>query len=206
MTSQHINLLHSGLLRRAEPFTSGHGAVAVAAAVVLTALGAFALQVQARESDARAGALQKDLDTLQTRAAELGSGPPPNAHNSAELQRLRRVEASQRQVRAAIDSGVVGRTQGYAAYFNALSRQSQTALWITGFAVAPDGVALDLQGRMADPRLLPDYLRRLNAEPLFKGREFSQLSVKAVEASPTSAGGYTEFALRGQPTTAEAAR
>ena len=59
---------------------------------------------------------------------------------------------------------------------------------------------------MADPRLLPDYLRRLNAEPLFKGREFSQLSVKAVEASPTSAGGYTEFALRGQPTTAEAPR
>lgn len=203
--TQQINLMHAGLVRRTEPFSSGQAVLAVAAAALLTAGAAFALNLQTARSAERAAALEADFTNLQARVAEIGIASV-NPGQAAELQRLRRTEASQRQLRAAIDSGWVGRTQGYAPYFTALARQSQPTLWITGFAVGPDGMALELQGRMADPRLLPDYLRRLNTEPLFKGREFAQLSVKAVEASATGAGGYTEFVLRGLPAASEPAR
>ena len=203
--SQQINLLHAGLVRRSEPFNSAHGAVAVVGAVVLAAAGAYALQLQAAQRAERADALERDTQSLQQRAAEVAAAPllSPAA---TELQQLRRAEAGQRQLRAAIASGSAGRTQGYAEYFTALARQAQPALWITGFAIAADGVALELQGRMADPRLLPDYLRRLNSEALFKGREFSQLSLKSIDASATASGGYTEFALRGLPPAPEPAR
>jgi Tfp pilus assembly protein PilN len=203
--SQQINLMHAGLLRRSEPFNSAQAGLAVAAAALLTAAGACFLQLQTARAAERAALLEADFTALQARAADLGKDPG-NTGKAAELQRLRQAEASQRQLRSAIDSGWVGRTQGYAEYFTALSRQSQPTLWITGFGVAADGVALELQGRMADPRLLPDYLRRLNAEPLFKGREFAQLSVKAVDASAAGPGGYTEFALRGLPAASEPAR
>jgi F0F1-type ATP synthase membrane subunit c/vacuolar-type H+-ATPase subunit K len=202
---QHINLMHAGLGRRTEPFHSVHGAIAIAAAVGLAALGACVLQGQAQARAEQAAALERDTLALQSRMLALAAAPsaPAGTH---ELQRLRHAEAGQRQVRAAIASGTAGRAQGYAGYFSALGRQSQAALWITGFAVAADGVALELQGRMTDPRVLPDYLRRLNAEPLFKGREFSQLSLKAVETPDTGSVAYTEFALRGLPAASEPAR
>jgi hypothetical protein len=203
--SQQINLMHAGLLRHTEPFNSAQALLAVATTAVLTAASALLLHRQTAAGTERASRLEADLGALQARAADLGANPVAE-RNAAELLRLRTAEASQRQLRAAIDSGWVGRTQGYAQYFTALARQSQPTLWITGFAIAADGVALELQGRMADPRMLPEYLRRLNAEPLFKGREFSQLSLKAVEPSATGPGGYTEFALRGLPAASEPSR
>jgi Fimbrial assembly protein (PilN) len=203
--SQQINLMHAGLQRRTEPFNSVHAALAVVAAALLTAGAAGLLHMQSARSAAQAGTIESDFNALQARAADVGAGQIAS-QQAAELQRLRRAEASQRQLRAAIDSGNVGSTQGYAQYFTALARQSQPTLWITGFAVAADGAALELQGRMADPRMLPDYLRRLNTEPLFKGREFAQLSLKAVEASAAGPGGYTEFALRGLPAASEPGR
>jgi Fimbrial assembly protein (PilN) len=201
--AQQINLMHAGLLRRSEPFHSGHAALAVVAAVTVVALAAFALQLQTRQLAEQAGAIERDTLALQTRFAAVSSAAP-ESNFSAELQRLHRLETGQRQMRTAIASGSAGRTQGYSEYFTALARQAQPALWITGFSIAADGVALDLQGRMGDPRLLPGYLRQLNSEPLFKGREFAQLSLKAVEPSATAAGGYTEFALRGVPAAAAA--
>jgi hypothetical protein len=203
--AQHINLMHAGLVRRSEPFNSNHGAMALVLALAVVALAAFALQFQARQLADQADARERDTLALQARFTSI-AGAAPETNFSAELQRLRRLETGQRQMRTAIASGSAGRTQGYAEYFTALARQAQPALWITGFSIAADGVALELNGRMGDPRLLPGYLRRLNTEPLFKGREFAQLSLKAVEPSAAATGGYTEFVLRGVPAVAEPAR
>ena len=194
---QQINLLDASLKGRREPFRSSDAAFAIVAVVGLAVAAAVGLQ-QATAHDIEATlALERQLTTLQTASAAV-SGPAAPSRGAAELQRLRQFEASQRQVRAALDSGTAGRTQGYAEYFLALSRQARPALWITGFGVAADGVALELQGRMTDPRQLPGYLHQLNGEPLFKGREFAQLSLKALDAGTASSGtgSTTEFALR----------
>lgn len=201
---QQINLMHAGLTPRAEPFRTGQALATLGGAVVLIAGLVFGMQQLAERRDALAVAAEEELAALQARVASLNSATP-NSRQALELRQLRDAEAGQRQVRAALDSGVAGRTQGYAQYFLALSRQAQPSLWITSFSVAADGTALELQGRMTDPRLLPDYLRHLNNEPLFKGREFAQMSVKSLDAAANegnTAGanaGVTEFALRATP-------
>jgi hypothetical protein len=130
----------------------------------------------------------------------VGTASP--SRQAAELARLRALEAGQRRIRGALDAGEAGGAQAYSGYLLALSRQTQGGLWLTGFSVAPDTRSLELRGRMTNPRQLPDYLRRLNTEPLFKGREFAQLSLKTTEPGANaddaarSMAGYAEFTLR----------
>jgi hypothetical protein len=203
---QHINLLDPSLQRKRETLGSTTGLLAVFATFGAAVALAMTLQSFSSQSQVQSVALEQDLAALQARVAALGT-PAPSRH-AIELARLRAVDAGQRRLRAALDSGQAGSTRGYSEYFLALSRQTQGTLWLTGFTVAADGRALEIGGRMTDPRQLPDYLRRLNGEPLFKGREFAQLSLKAVEpvAAPGGSASYAEFALRSTPGVPEAAR
>ena len=118
----------------------------------------------------------------------------------AEITRLQQLDSAQRRILAALDQGVGSSLQaaeGHAGYLQALARQASTQLWLTGFSVSADGRDIDLEGRMSDAKALPDYLRRLNAEPRFKGRPFAQLSLKAVDAEAGSGAlAHTVFSLR----------
>lgn len=198
---QHLNLLDASFQRPRELLGSATGlaalAVTLGASVVLT----VGLHVKSAQALLAAQGAEVALQTLQQRA---GVSPhPAPSQLLGELVRLRAVEAGQLRITAALDSGQAGVAQGYAQYLLALSRQALAQLWLTGFSVGADGHELELNGRMTDPGQLPDYLRRLNAEPLFKGREFAQLSLKTVGAEPTAtapsgsgAPGVTEFSLR----------
>lgn len=203
---QHINLLDASLQRRRETLGSTTGVVAVLVTFGVSVALAMGLQSFSAKSQTQSAALEQDLAALQARVAALGAPAP--SRQAVELARLRAVDAGQRRLRAALDSGQAGSMHGYSEYFLALSRQTQGTLWLTGFTVAGDGRSLEIGGRMTDPRQLPGYLRRLNGEPLFKGREFAQLSLKTVDPVAPSAGNaaYTEFALRSTPTAPEAPR
>ncbi len=200
---QHINLLDANLQRRRERLGSTTGLAAVLATLGASLAIAMTLQSFSAKSQAQSAALEQELTALQARVAALGTPAP--SRQATELARLRAVDAGQRRLRAALESGQAGSPRGYSEYFLALSRQTHGSLWLTGFTVAADGQALEIGGRMTDPHQLPGYLRRLNGEPLFKGREFAQLSLKTVEpAAPL--GAYAEFALRSTPGAPEAAR
>lgn len=198
-----INLLDAGLERRREPFGSAVALLAIAAAVILSVASAWGLQGLGAQASAQAAAAERDLADLQARVAALGpAAPSPLA---GALARLRAVDADQRRMLAAIESNPAGAGERYSEYLVALSRQASSGLWLTGFGVSADGRALEVSGRMNDPRELPGYLKRLNAEPLFKGREFAQLTLKTVDAaasageSARAAAGRAEFALRATP-------
>ncbi len=203
---QDINLMHAGLTPRPAPFRSVQAASILGSGAVLMLIATVGLQHLGSRRAEEAVVLEQELAVLQRHVTDTSAVAAPS-RPAAELRLLRDTETGQRQVQAALDSGVAGRTQGYAQYFMALSRQAQASLWITGFNVAADGTGLELQGRMTDPRVLPDYLRRLNSEPLFKGREFAQMSLKAVEPAPADAASpvITEFALRARPVAAPTA-
>jgi hypothetical protein len=197
---QQINLLDASLKRKRETLGSTTALLAVAATLGVSAALTVALHTLSARTAAQAGVAERELATLQARGAAVSAAGPSRL--GAELARLRAVEAGQRRIRGALDAGQAGEARGYSGYLLALSRQTQGGLWLTGFSVAPDTRSLELSGRMTNPRQLPDYLRRLNAEPLFKGREFAQLSLKTVEfgtaaeAATHSAAAYAEFTLR----------
>jgi Tfp pilus assembly protein PilN len=116
-----------------------------------------------------------------------------------EAAKLREVEQALARVKATLQGGAAGaQSVSYAAYFEALAKQSHGALWLTGFVVSPDGQSIELKGRMLDASALPDYLTRLNAEPVFKGRQFAQLQLTSMAAEGGESTGpkVTEFVLR----------
>ena len=169
--------------------------------MALSAALAWTLQALAAEATVRAGAVEREHIDLQARVTALGPATP--SRGAAELARLRAIDASQRRMLAAVDSGAAGESRAYSEYLLALARQAPGNLWLTGFSVGADGRALDVTGRMTDPRQLPEYLKKLNAEPLFKGREFAQLSLKSVDGAASAVEsarpGLAEFALRAVP-------
>ena len=194
--TQQINLFDARFAPRTPPFGWRHAQLAALAACVVSVLGALALQLLARQDAVRADALEQQLMPLRAQAVTAAASAPTAPAD--ELNRLRALDASQRRMRTALDAGAAGAREGHAEYLTALSRQAQGSLWITGFAVSDNGESIELAGRMTEPAVLSDYLRRLNAEPRFKGRPFAQLNLSSVDARLGAGGAlpYTEFTLR----------
>ena len=211
---QHLNLLDESMRPRRERFQGTDGLKALLALAAVLVLADVGLNVAAAREARAARDAQQALIALQATPSGAGSAPAPD--KVAELASLQSRYASRQQVQGAIQSGAAGSLQGYSAYLVALARQSHNLggrpLWITELAVAPDGNGLDLQGRMTDPRVLPDYLNLLNDEPLFRGRAFAQVSLKALPqpgdldglvgnapAAGSTGPAVTEFALHATP-------
>ncbi len=176
---------------RPQPWRASQGLLAVAGGL----LGAWALAhgmdtwatYRQQQADALAQALPQQRAQLEARDP---SGADAIQRLAAERDRLQNLEADQRRLRAQIDEHMKRGASGYTPYFMALSRQSQPSVWITGFSVAPNNGAIELQGRMTDAAALPGYLQRLNQEGSFKGRQFARLQLAQGE-------GLTEFTLAG---------
>ena len=81
---------------------------------------------------------------------------------------------------------------------------SVSGLWLTGFAVSAGGGDMSLRGRALDKSLLPDYVRRLNAEKAFAGKSFAGLRMEAKQESAVPAGGVKTTAVSREPTSAPA--
>jgi hypothetical protein len=193
--AQQINLLDPALQPRRDWLDAGHGLALVGLILCASAVLSAALQWQAGHAVALPAALPAPpAATAASAAGEL----------QAELQRLRALEQHQQRVRAALASGAAGAPDGYTPYLKALSRQAQGSLWITGFAVAAEGDAIELEGQMLDAAVLPGYLRQLNAEERFNGRPFAQLQLRTLDEGTNA--GHTEFVLRSLPPAREAER
>ncbi|EHR70233.1 hypothetical protein BurJ1DRAFT_1361 [Burkholderiales bacterium JOSHI_001] len=196
MATQQINLDHPALHRQRVPWSLGQGLVA--GVLLLLALGGASLALQRSAAQLQAQAqVMKDLASMRPLGLDAAaSGPTGSDAGEQELAQLRQLDAAQRRVLSALDTGTAGSPEGYTAYFLALARQAQPTLWITGLAVGADGQALEIEGRMLDAQALPTYLKRLTAEPRFRGRSFAQLQLR----SATEAGvPVTEFTLRSVP-------
>jgi hypothetical protein len=211
---QQINLYDPSLRPRRERWRAVHGLWVVGGTLAVALALSSALGAVSQRRLAEVQQLEQQAATeraLMNRNGGPGGLQDANRERVAELDRLRALDAGQRRVHGVLDLQVAGRKDGYTPYFLALSRQAQSSLWITGFGVGADGEALEIQGRMSDAAALPDYLRRLNNEPRFKGRSFAQLSLKAADPrnDATTTAAYTEFVLRSQAPAAgtpEAAR
>ena len=190
--TQHINLADPRLGPQTVAFGSRQVLLAMLAVLLLGAGAAAVLRMLAARV-VPGGPVPAAVAAVPS--AKTASAPADAAAFNAEIARLRQLEVGQRRVRAALDAGIAGDREGPAEYFIALARQARGTVWITGLAVTENGSAIDLEGRMASPDALPDYLRRLNAETRFRGRPFAQLSLSAVDPVNASAPPYTEFAL-----------
>lgn len=201
--AQQLNLYDPKRRKPRPPMGSAHLGWALLGALGLGLVASLTLNgLTVRERG-----LTRDDETALNALNRSATGAQVPGERLAELERWRALEAGRRQVQQVMAqnrpaAAEAGASAGHgAAYFDALARQAQSALWLTGFSVSADGRQIELAGRMLNAAALPAYLRSLNDEPLFRGRPFAQLEIKGAgsgEAAPDSAG-FVEFALRSQP-------
>lgn len=202
--SQQINLFNPAFQKKKRHFS----AATMAQASGLVLLGALAfygyaayqvsiLQVQATEADNR-------LKAEQTRLTKLAGEYSPQQKSkmlTEEIERLKPQVAARRDVANTLKSGAMGNTQGYSEYMTAFARQSVSGLWLTGFSLSGAGDEIGVAGRVLRPELVPAYLRRLNQEPVMRGREFSFLKIgvpkqeEAAKAKADAGPPFIEFEL-----------
>jgi Tfp pilus assembly protein PilN len=208
--AQQINLYNPALRRQRVWLTLGN-VLLLAGLFGLGLAGAgLLLHRQAAAQQEIAQALEPRLvaaraETFQLGAALSGGGEAA----TRELADLRQQLATRGEVLAALQGGagidsVRGRsTVGFADYLRGLARQTVSGLWLTGFSVAQGGGGMEVRGRMLAVDRLPEYIKRLNGELTFKGRQFVSLNIsRAGQASTGSAGTpYSSFVLMATPET-----
>lgn len=209
---QQINLYNPTLRRQREWLTLVNLlALAGLFSALLLAAG-WLLKNQASSLQAGVQALEARLVLARAETAQLAAALAPSASQDAatrELADLRQQVALRQEVLAALQGGagidpLRGQsTLGFADYLRGLARQTVSGLWLTGFSVAQGGHGMEVRGRMLGVDRLPEYIRRLNAEASFKGRQFVSLNIARPDRAATLPGGtpYASFVL-----TAEAER
>ncbi|MFO1328145.1 MAG: PilN domain-containing protein [Rubrivivax sp.] len=204
--AQQINLHDPGRRRPRQRLSSTHlgwallGVLALGSAVSLTLHG-LTIHERSRVRDT-----ETELQALRRQGGQRVA-PPGRV---AELERLQALESGRQRVQRLMEqnrplagNGPMGHG---AAYFDALSRRANGAVWITAFSVSADGRQLELSGRMLGASALPAYLRSLNEETILRGRPFAELDIRRVggQESALADSGLVEFSLRSQPPRDEA--
>lgn len=197
--SQQINLFNPVFLKQKKHFS----AVTMLQALLLIVLGSMLfygyamyqvklLAKQTAEMNVRYEAEQKRLLNY------INEFSPQRAQKllSDELQMVEAQASMQEALLTTLKSGAFGNTQGYSEYLRAFARQTVKGLWLTGFNINGDGAQMSLHGAVVNPRQLPEYIQRLNREPVMRGKSFAALQMKLpapVNDQPVA--GYVEFSL-----------
>lgn len=185
--TQQINLYDAALLRRREWLTAAN-LVVVTLALLLAMVGwSVAARNQVAALEAENALIAPQVKTQREQMAALAAqaaARKPDPRLEAELASARTVLARRDDILAALQKGIGGGATNFGEYLRALARQSVSGLWLIGFSVGEDGAGMEIRGRMTDPALLPEYIRRLNSEPAFQGRAFATLKVTAAQPAP----------------------
>jgi Tfp pilus assembly protein PilN len=200
--AQHLNLYDASLRPPRVWVTPARVALALALVLGLTYAAAWQVRSQAQAASQRSVGLQAQLQQLAGAAAGASSGDDPA--QSEEIAKLKgRIAALQSVLQTQI-AEPDGR-EGAAALLNALSQAAPGDVWLDAVhwqaPRAQQPPALTLEGRMLDPRRLPVYLRRLEAQPALAGQRLAQVTVEPsteVLGSAPSTQKFSQFALRSQ--------
>jgi hypothetical protein len=186
--SQQINLFNPIFRKRGFSYTSATAMLYGAGiAVALAALGAAYEDYQLRAVQTRAQAVDqayKEATALHDKLGAELARQKPDAQLEAELAASDAQLKSRREIIETLKSGAVGNTSGFSEYMRAFSRQSINGLWLTGFDIA--GNQLALQGRALSADLVASYLKQLNREPALQGRQFAAMRISQPPPEPAA--------------------
>ncbi|MHB1333358.1 MAG: PilN domain-containing protein [Sulfuriferula sp.] len=203
--SQQINL-YNPLFRKQEKYFS---TVTMVQALGLILLGSLLVYGFAwyRTSTLEKQFVQaeKSFQVTQLRLAQTSAafGPRhPSKLLQDEIAQMDGQVKERAQIIELLGKGELGNTRGFSEYLRALSRQTLSGLWITGFHVSGTGSDMAINGRALQPELVPVFINHLKKEPILAGKTFSMLEMRLPESEKTADGKrapilpYIEFSLR----------
>jgi hypothetical protein len=219
--SQQINLYNPLFLKQEKHFSARTMAQALGVITLgLIALCAYAM-VESRKAERSAQEQRQQLTMQRDQLIKLGAQLATRGMSKALESEVARADAEVRTRLAtleALNTGELGNTSGFSDFFAAFGRQAMHGVWLTGFNIGEAGNELIVTGRAMHADLVPTYLRRLNSEPMMRGRRVVEMKLTAKEggAAPGAAkpaaeqGPYVEFAflapLQPRPAAAKAGK
>jgi MSHA biogenesis protein MshI len=183
-----INLFDPALQRQNDPWSALNLKRGLAASVLLCALGSGWGYWQKSTTSASLSTLQPQLQEARNEAQQLRqkiASYRPDANLEAELNDARLRLESRAEVLALLKKGLSPENGNPVEWLSGFARQVPNGLWLTGFNINAETGALEIRGRTVDPGLVPEYLRRLNAEPAFRGHTFAALKITSGEQGKT---------------------
>ena len=197
--AQQINLYDSALLRKRDWFALsnvalGAGALALLVAMTgwLVRLDAPGMQARAATQDGQLKAMREQVQALGKRVADRHADP----RLEQELATARQLATARGEVLDVLRQRLAADAPPFAGFLRGFARQTMNGLWLTGFAWDAAADSIEIQGRTVDPALLPEYIRRLNREPAFRGHAFAALNVvEGKTETPAQRAAYHEFTL-----------
>lgn len=188
--SQQINLFNPAFEKQKHHF-SARSMLCSLGVIVLVAMGLNWYGQQ------RIGALEQQvalskaaLEVREARRTQVAAQFAPRVKDPLIAQALVQAEAERQALHEAegfLASGEIGTTQGYAEYFRAFARSRVDGLWLTGVNVVGAGKQISLQGKVAQPALVPKYIAALGKERILNGKSFAALEIGQQPATAPSA-------------------
>ena len=178
--SQQINLFNPIFLKQkkifgAKPMLQALGVVALG---ILAVTGYASYRVGELAQQAQRG--KAALAGRESRLNSVNAQFAPRQHSPALAAELTEAQAQLKalhDVEAVLQGGALGNTKGYAEYFRAFARQNVSGLWLTGLNIVGAGKDIGVQGRAMQPTLIPNYVARLTAEQIMRGKTFASLRI-----------------------------
>lgn len=200
--SQQINLFNPVFLKQKKYFS----ALAMMQALGLILFGTILLAAyagyQVSDLSKRVVATNAQLGLAQAQLTKVNTELGPQQKSKVLEEEIQKTEAevkSLNQVFNILQKGEFGNTKGYSEYLRAFSRQVVGGLWLTGFTIHGAGNEIGIQGRVLQPELVPEYIKRLKDEPIMQGKSFATLEMQVPQDSQEKKGEpakYIEFSLQ----------
>lgn len=199
--SQQINLISPLLLKKRYAFglremALGLGAILAGALAWGGVLHyqADTLEARAAQQEARQAEAQQELGRLSAAAAR-----PASALLAARVKATQ-TEMAQREVLLASMGGTIEHASaGFSPRMRALALGSTDGVWLNGFTLAQDHVAL--KGSALNAGLLTAYMDRLGEQAAFSGMRFSGMDAALAQSAGDGGSGtaalpeHIDFAL-----------
>lgn len=193
--SRQINLYAASFRKKTDLLSSSNLVLASLVCLLVVTIGAGVARwsLAKRTQEARGVSAElasaRDVFSEMTRVITTRKADPALV---AEVASMQRRVASARRAEALLGAATADESlPRVGEMMRSFSQARIDGLWLTGFTVSEGGDALDIRGRMADQALLPKYLRRLESEPVFRGRKFSALDMRGGEWVSPPADGAT---------------
>jgi hypothetical protein len=187
--ARQINLYDPALLKQRDWFALANvvlAAIVLASGVILAGVLAQRalppLQAQLATSDTQLKAMREQVLALGQRVAD--RKPDPRVEH--ELAAARLLAGLRGEILQTLRQRLGQDADPFAEYLRGFARQAVAGLWLTAFTYDAASGSMEIHGRTVDPALLPEYIRRLNREPAFRGRAFAALKLAAGKLEPAA--------------------
>ncbi len=184
--TQYINLFNPALQKQGDILNLRFVVLLVVASIILifimtivTRERAIKVEKQIKETETHLGEKRVKLVSLAKESTISG-----NNKITAEIKQVQAVLKSRQHLLSIVESGELGKTNGFSEQLRALARQTVNGLWLTGFRIKSGGGEITIIGNALNAQLLPIYLSHLNSETIFNGTHFATVSINKTEDPP----------------------